>query len=97
MQNSIESTMISVLNRTKGITKEELATATGSNTNSIRSLISVNRKNGVRIIDNLIPSPTGKSFYKKAYKIAQSDKEYFSWAVRQLGENVPPVLGAPRV
>lgn len=97
MKNSIETTMISILNRTNGITKEELATATGSNTNSIRSLISVNRKNGVRIIDNLIPSPTGKAFYKKAYKIAQSDKEYFGWAVRQLGSNVPPVLGAPRV
>jgi len=30
MKNSIETTMISILNRTKGITKEELATATGS-------------------------------------------------------------------
>ena len=97
MSNSIESTMIEILNRTAGMTKEQLATALGTNTDTVRSLISTNRSKGVRIVDNLIPSTTGKKFFKKSYKLAQNNEEYFGWAIRQLGGNVPPVLGAPRV
>ena len=97
MKNSIETTMIGILNRTKGMTKEQLATALGTGTDTVRSLISVNRKNGVRIVDNLVPSETGKKFFKKSYKLAQNSEEYFSWCLRQLGGNVPPVVGAPRV
>ena len=97
MRNSIESTMIEILNRTNGMTKEELATALGTNTNTVRSLISVNRRKGLRIVDSLIPSSSGKKFFKKSYKLASNSEEYFAWAVRQLGGNIPPVLGAPRV
>ena len=97
MSKSIESTMIEILNRTAGMTKEQLATALGTNTDTVRSLISTNRSKGVRIVDNLIPSATGKKFFKKSYKLAQNNEEYFGWAIRQLGGNVPPVLGAPRV
>jgi len=97
MKNSIETTMISVLSRTTGMTKEELATALGTNTDTIRSLISTNRSKGVRIVDNLIPSSTGKRFFKKSYKLAENNEEYFGWAIRQLGGNVPPLVGAPRV
>ena len=94
---SIEKLMLSVLERTNGITKEELAKATGTNTDTIRSLISTNRRAGKRIVDYLIPSETGKKFYKKEYKIAQTNEEYFGWCLRQLGGNVPPRLGNPRV
>jgi len=96
MKNSIESTMIEVLNRTNGMTKEQLANALGTNTDTVRSLISTNRKNGVRIVDNLIPSNTGKKFFKKSFKIARSSEEYFSWCLRQLGGTVPPAIGTPR-
>ena len=97
MRNSIEKTMIEILKRTEGMTKEELATALGTNTDTVRSLISSNRSKGMRIVDNLIPSSTGKKFYKKSYKFANDSEEYFTWAIRQLGESVPPMLGTPRV
>lgn len=94
---SIEKLMLAILRKTNGITKEELAVATGTTTDTIRSLISLNRKFGTRIVDNLIPSDTGKNFYKKEYKIASTNEEYFDWCIRQLGGNVPPRLGNPRV
>lgn len=94
---SIEKLMLQILASTEGITKEELARATGSNTDTIRSYISANRRAGKRIVDYLIPSKTGKKFFKKEYKIAQTNEEYFAWCLRQLGGNVPPVVGAPRV
>lgn len=94
---SIQKLMLEILSATEGITKEELAKATGTTTDTIRSLISVNRRTGERIVDYLVPSNTGKDFYKKEYKLAKTNEEYFAWCVRQLGGNIPPRLGNPRV
>lgn len=94
---TIEFNLLEILKRTNGMTKEELAKALGTTTDTVRSFISLNRKDGVRIVDYLIPSETGKKFYKKEYKIAQTNEEYFGWCLRQLGGNVPPLVGAPRV
>jgi transcriptional regulator with XRE-family HTH domain len=94
---SIEYNLLQILRRTKGMTQEELAKALGTTTHTVRSLISIDRQKGFRIVDSLIPSETGKKFYKKEYKLAKNSEEYYEWCIRQLGENVPPRLGNPRV
>ena len=44
---SIEKLMIEILKKTEGLTKEELAKALGTNTDTIRSLISNSREKGI--------------------------------------------------
>ena len=93
---SIESLMLEILRRTAGMTKEELAKALGTNTDTIRSLISNNRMMGEWIIDRLIP---GNVYWtkKKEYYITESAEEYYKWGIRQQGGYFEPLLGAPRV
>jgi len=88
--------MIEVLEKTEGMTKEELAKALGTNTNTIRSLISNSRDNGVRIIDRLVPGNVSWT-QKKEYYITEDNQEYYEWAIRQLGDKVKPLQGPPRV
>lgn len=98
MRNSITDTLLAVLGRTQGMTKEELALAAGTNSDTVRGLISLHRSKGIRIIDTLEPSVTGKSFFKKRYKIAKTNEEYYQWAIRQLQghRNIPPYPGSPK-
>lgn len=93
---SIESLMIGILERTDGLTKEEIAKSLGTNTDTIRSLIATNRDNGVWIVDKLIQGnvPWTK---KKAYFITTSSEEYYKWGIRQQGGAFKPLVGAPRV
>ena len=93
---SIEKLMIEILNKTKGLTKEELAKALGTNTDNIRSLISNSRDKGIYLIDKLVPGnfPWTK---KKSYYITTSSEEYYKWGIRQQGGSFNPLLGAPRV
>lgn len=93
---SIETLMLQILKRTDGMTKEELAKALGTNTDTIRSLISSNREKGIWIVDNLVPGnvPWTK---KKAYYITFSSEEYYKWGIRQQGGMFKPLVGAPRV
>lgn len=100
MKTTINESMLDLLKSSKGLTQEEIAGHLGSTPNTIRGLISTNRKNGVRIIDKLIPSPTGKKLYKKQYRLAKTSREYYAWAARQLeasGYDIPVILGTPRV
>lgn len=93
---SIEKLMIEILKRTEGLTKEELAKALGTNTDTVRSLISVTREKGIYLVDKLIPGnvPWTK---KKSYYITSSSEEYYKWGIRQQGGSFNPLLGAPRV
>ena len=93
---SIEKLMIEILKKTKGLTKEELAKALGTNTDTIRSLISNSREKGIYLIDKLVSGnvPWTK---KKSYYITTSSEEYYKWGIRQQGGSFNPLLGAPRV
>ena len=93
---SIEKLMIEILKKTKGLTKEELAKALGTNTDTIRSLISVSRDKGIYLMDKLVPGnvPWTK---KKSYYITTSSEEFYKWGIRQQGGSFNPLLGAPRV
>lgn len=93
---SDEKLMNEILKKTKGLTKEELAKALGTNTHSIRSYISNSREKGIYLIDKLVPGnvPWTK---KKSYYITTSSEEYYKWGIRQQGGSFNPLLGAPRV
>ena len=54
------------------------------------------RKYGKRIMDFVIPSSSGKNFYKKRYKVASNSEEWFEWRIKQLGDNVYVKKGSPR-
>lgn len=93
---SIEKLMLEILRRTEGMTKEELAKALGTNTDTVRSLISVNREKGEWLVDRLIPGnvPWTK---KKSYFITENAQVYYEWGIRQQGGSFKPLEGAPRV
>jgi len=93
---SIEKLMIEILKKTKGLTKEELAKALGTNTDTVRSLISTSREKGIYLVDKLVAGnvPWTK---KKSYYITTSSEEYYKWGIRQQGGSFNPLLGAPRV
>lgn len=93
---SIENLMLEILRRTKGMTKEELAKALGTTTDTVRSLISVNREKGEWIVDRLVE---GNVYWtnKKQYYITDSAQVYYKWGIRQAGGVFKPLEGAPRV
>lgn len=93
---SIERLMLEILSRTEGMTKEELAKACGTNTDTIRSLISTNRLKGEWIVDRLISGNVPWT-RKKEYFITKSSEEYYKWGIRQQGGYFEPLMGAPRV
>lgn len=93
---SIEKLMLEILKRTNGITKEELAKALGTTTDTIRSLISQNRSKGQWIVDRLVE---GNVYWtnKKEYYLTDSSEEYYRWGIRQQGGFFKPLEGCPRV
>ena len=87
--------LFAILERTSGMTKEELAKAIGSNTHTVRALISNMRNEGIWIVDSLVP---GNVFWtkKKEYFITTDAQVYYEWGIRQQGGSFKPLGGAPR-